>query len=195
VESNFHCLDNDIDRDSKFQCHSLRSNPFAELISPLHTPRRRHINLVSVFSSDTPAAMAFDARPPGGQNDPSGNKQLANTLFNILAQLTTINKRLELQSETIARHDQLLGAPMVPQHRRHPLIKPMARPATVGGGGGNGNSGDNFIANHHPQHHDFGTNSETLSIGRSSTFRIMMARWIRYHGSTTMNPISAAHVL
>jgi hypothetical protein len=49
--------------------------------------------------------MDSDSRPPDGQNNPQGNKQIVDTLSTILAQLTTINKRLELQSESIARYD------------------------------------------------------------------------------------------
>jgi hypothetical protein len=40
--------------------------------------------------------------------DPVAQAFVADTLLTILAQLTTINKRLEIQSEAISRHDRLL---------------------------------------------------------------------------------------
>jgi hypothetical protein len=42
--------------------------------------------------------------------DPVAQAFVADTLLTILAQLTTINKRLEIQSEAISRHDRLLDA-------------------------------------------------------------------------------------
>jgi hypothetical protein len=43
--------------------------------------------------------MTTDSRPPGAQDPASPD---ADMLHTILAQLVTINKRLELQSETLA---------------------------------------------------------------------------------------------
>jgi hypothetical protein len=53
--------------------------------------------------------MATDSRPPDDSQDPTASIAITDTLHTILAQLSTMNKRLELQSEAIARHDQLLS--------------------------------------------------------------------------------------
>jgi hypothetical protein len=53
-------------------------------------------------------AMATDSQPIGTQ-DSASSDAIANILNTILAQLSTINKRMELHGETLARHDQLLG--------------------------------------------------------------------------------------
>jgi hypothetical protein len=103
--------------------------------------------LVSISSSDTSAATTSDSRPPGGQNNPSGSEQLADTLSNILAQLMTINKRLELQSESIARHEQLLAGISGSAASKITTDKASSSgTASNGGGGGNSNSGDSFLA-------------------------------------------------
>jgi hypothetical protein len=126
--------------------------------------------------------MASDARPPGGQNDPVDNDQLVDTLTNILAQLTTINKRLELQSETIARHDQFLGGANCSV-----AMKLTADKATGsgmignGGAGSHSNSGDNFVANNQPSHRDF---REELH----NSFNRPKLNFPRYDGKTDLLP-------
>jgi hypothetical protein len=81
--------------------YPLRSDPNVVLVLPLHTDRRVHNNSVSATTSDASTTMAtgqqsFDVPP-----DPTAQASVVDTLSDILAQLTTINKRLELQGEAI----------------------------------------------------------------------------------------------
>jgi hypothetical protein len=100
--------------------------------------------------------MDSDSRPPDGQNNPQGNKQIVDTLSTILAQLTTINKRLELQSESIARYDQLLGDTNGSTAPKITADKASGSGTTDNGGGSShGTSGDNFLANNQPSHRDY----------------------------------------
>jgi hypothetical protein len=85
-----------------------RSDPDVVLIPPLRTDSRVHNNLVSASRTSTLTVMMMDQRPPDAPHDPATLTTITDTLHNILAQLTTINKRLELQGESIAWHDQLL---------------------------------------------------------------------------------------
>jgi hypothetical protein len=64
--------------------------------------------LVSDFRTGASIAMATDSQPTDAQ-DFASSDAIADILNTILAQLSTINKRMELHGETLARHDQLLG--------------------------------------------------------------------------------------
>jgi hypothetical protein len=117
------------------------------LVSPLRTDRCSRINLVSDSRAGASAAMASDSWPPGAQ-DPAASEAIADTLNTILAQLSTINKRLELQGEILARHDQLLegqsgfGASMpIPAK---PTDKIGQTTVASGVGGSSGNNGKGF---------------------------------------------------
>jgi hypothetical protein len=80
-------------------------------------------------------------------------------LTNILAQLTMINKRLELQGEDIARHDQLLDDTNGSVETTTPLPK-AAKNGDASGmtgsiGDGSGDNGECFVHLHTLHHHDF----------------------------------------
>jgi hypothetical protein len=100
----------DINKASSDPPYSMRSNKQADLLSPLHTPRRpRHINLVSDSRPGASATMSStpDNRPPGAI-DPARQDDLTATLHSIMAQLMTISNRLDLQGTTLAKHALLL---------------------------------------------------------------------------------------
>jgi hypothetical protein len=93
-------------------CYSypLHSNPQATLLSPLHIPSCQLCNnLVSDDHTGASAIMStLDNRPPGAPTDSGKQADLANTLNSIMAQLTSIGSRLDLQGATLAHHARLL---------------------------------------------------------------------------------------
>jgi hypothetical protein len=77
--------------------------------------------MVSDSILDASTSMALESWTPGIPNDHAALAELANTLSNILAQLTTINKHLELQGEAnhvpwsaIRRHHMDNGRSVLP---------------------------------------------------------------------------------
>jgi hypothetical protein len=67
-----------------------------------------------------------------------------------------INKRLELQSESIACHDQLLSGTNGSVAPKITADKASGNgTADNGGGSSHGTSGDNFLANNQPSHRDY----------------------------------------
>jgi hypothetical protein len=154
---NFHCPDEF--NHSAVRRYPLRSDPDAVLISPLITDRRSHINFVSDSRAGASVAMASDSRPPGTQ-DLAESATIVDALHTILAQLSTINKRLELQSETLARHDQILeGQPGSGASTPIPPNPTDKTGQTTVASSASGNGGNNGDGSHHPsrlhhQHND-----------------------------------------
>jgi hypothetical protein len=142
--------DDEIDSDATVPRYPLRSNPRVVLVSPLHTPsRRRRINLVSETTTDASTAMSTDQRLSGVVDDPAAQSEDVTTaLTQILGQLTTINKRLEIQGELLACHDNILigsdgsAIPMAPQPTSTASASKIDETASTGSGGnGDGNGG------------------------------------------------------
>jgi hypothetical protein len=52
-------------------------------------------------------SISPDNRPPGA-SDPDRQEEILTTLHSILAQLTTLSNRVDLQGSTVARHARLL---------------------------------------------------------------------------------------
>jgi hypothetical protein len=168
--------------------YSLCSDPDAVLVSPLRTDRQSRNNLVSDSGAGASAATTTDSRPSGAQ-DPASPDAIADTLHTILAQLATINKRLELQSETLARHDQLLG-------NQTGMTASTPNPAKLGATNGQTPQAHvagvmettaRVFANHQRlsiviMAVIFGRNSTIRSIDLSLIFHNMTAKQIRYHG-------------
>jgi hypothetical protein len=75
------------------------------LLSPLCTPRRTRRNyLVSASSPGASTTMSTpDNRSPDAI-DTARQDDLTSTLNNIMAQLTSISNRLDLQGSMLARH-------------------------------------------------------------------------------------------
>jgi hypothetical protein len=157
------------------------------LVSPLITDRRSRINLVSYYRAGASVAMASDSRPPGAQ-DPAESATIADTLHTILAQLSTINKCLELQSETLARHDQILegqsGSGALTPIPRKPTDKTGKTTVASGAGGNGGNNGDG--SHHLPGSHHRHNDSDFREELRNS-FHKLKLNFPRYDGE--MNPL------
>jgi hypothetical protein len=102
VASDIHRHTDKIDPAANLPRYPQRSNPHAVLVPPLNSERRVCNNLVSASSTGAPTTMsAPDNRPPGA-SDPNRQADLADTLSTIMAQLTMINNRLDLQGATLA---------------------------------------------------------------------------------------------
>jgi hypothetical protein len=138
--------DEEIDSVAVVPRYPLRSNPGVVLVSPLHTPpRRRCINLVSETTTDASTAMSTDQRPSGVVDDPAKQSEdVTSALTQILGQLATINKRLEIQGELLARHDNILmsgdgsATPMGPHPTSTASANKTGETAGAGSGGGKG---------------------------------------------------------
>ena len=102
-------VDDECDSSPAVPRYPLRSNPGVVLVSPLHTPHRRHNNLVSASRPGASATMSNspDNRPPGA-SDPDRQDEILTTLHSIMAQLTSLSNRVDLQGSTVARHARLL---------------------------------------------------------------------------------------
>jgi hypothetical protein len=137
----------------------LHSDPHA--VPPLNSDHWVHNNLVSDFSNGAPATMTTDSRS-SAPKDFGVSAEIADTLSTILAQLSTINKRLELQGEAIAHYDQLFEggnglAAATPSAAKHaPPTGPDNTSSGSGGGGGNGNGDDGLRHPSSPNNRDFG---------------------------------------
>jgi hypothetical protein len=121
----------------------------------LRTPCRRHNNLVSDSIPDASTSMVMF----GTSNDLVASTELVDMLSNILAQLTTINKRLQLQGEAIDHHNQLFKGNTVtvvmasfPAKLSDKNSQASGVQGSGGSGGGKGNCAD---SSHHPSgpHH------------------------------------------
>jgi hypothetical protein len=160
------------------------------LVSPLRTNRRNRNNLVSDSRADASAAMATDSRPPDAQKDLASSDAFADTLHIILAQLATINKCLELQSEAPARHDQLLGSQIgmavsTPNPAKPVEMNGQASVTTGTCGGSNGNGGEGFRQPSRSQHrHNGGDLREELC----NSFHRPKLKFPRYDGETDPLP-------
>jgi hypothetical protein len=99
--------------------YPLCSDPQATLLSPLHTPSRRcRNNLVSNIDTGTSVTMSTpDNWSPDASTDSRKQADLANTLNSIMAQLTLIGNRLNLQGATLTHHTQLLDGTEDSLHR------------------------------------------------------------------------------
>jgi hypothetical protein len=185
--ANFHRPDKFSNR--SIRRYSLQSDPDAVLVSPLRTDRRSHNNLVSDSGAGASAAMTTDSRPSDAQ-DPASPDAIADTLHTILAQLETINKRMELQSETLAWHGQLL-------ENQTGMTASMPNPAklaatngqtsvTIGtGGGSNGNDGEGFRQPSAPQHRN---NDGDFREEFRNSFHRPKLNFPRYDGETDPLP-------
>jgi hypothetical protein len=180
--------DDKIDSNTNNRRYPLRSNPNVFLVPPLHTDRRIRNNLVSTTTSDASTTMStgqpsFDVPP-----DPAVQASVADTLLTILTQLTTINKRLEIQSEAISLHDRLwMAAPAQGGLHGH-LIRPLRRPTplTMGTrqpmGLAMGPTVTQPASSATHTNKSSGMTSVTRFTGRSSIFLDMMVRRIRCRG-------------
>jgi hypothetical protein len=150
--------DDEIDSDATVPRYPLRSNPRVVLVSPLHTPsRRRRINLVLETTTDASTAMSTNQRPSGVVDDPAAQSEdVTTTLTQILGQLATINKHLEIQGELLARHDNILldgdgsTIPIVPQPTSTASASKTGETAGTGSGGNGGSNGGLFGHNNPP---------------------------------------------
>jgi hypothetical protein len=146
VARNLHRSDDEIDSVAAVPRYPLRSNPRVVLVLPLHTPpRRRCINLVTETTTDASTAMSTDQRSSGVVDDPvKQSEDVTTALTQILGQLATINKRLEIQGELLARHDNILlggdgsAIPTVPQPTLTASASKTDETASTGSGGGKG---------------------------------------------------------
>jgi hypothetical protein len=75
----------------------LRFDPDAILIPLLQSDHRGHINLVLDSRQGASVATVTDSQPPDNSQYPAASTAITGTLHTILAQLTTMNKHLELQ--------------------------------------------------------------------------------------------------
>jgi hypothetical protein len=126
----------------------------------LRTDRRSRNNLVSDSRAGASAAMTTDSRLSGAQ-DPASPDAIVDMLHTTLAQLATINKRLELQSETLARHDQLLRSQTgttasTPNPAKLAATNGQTSVTTGTGGGSKRNDGEGFHQPSTPQHRNNG---------------------------------------
>jgi hypothetical protein len=139
--------------------------------------------------------MSTDPRLPDTPKDPAGKEPIVDTLTNILTQLTMINKRLDLQGEAIARHDQLTTPMALRRPQPHcpkmlrtvaPAVRQEALAAAVvtmvAMVRASCTSTPRITATS-------GTISATRSTNRSSIFHIMTARQIHCPGLTALSPI------
>jgi hypothetical protein len=92
--------DDKIDSNTNNRRYSLRSDPNIILVPPLRTDRRVHNNLVSATTSDASTTMSTAQPSSDVPPDPAAQASVTDTLLTIFAQFTTINKRLEIQSDT-----------------------------------------------------------------------------------------------
>jgi hypothetical protein len=145
VASNLQRRDDKIDPDVTIQRYSLCSDPVVVLILLLRTPCRRRNNLVSDSIPDASTSMVTF----GASNDLVASTELVDMLSNILAQLTTINKRLQLQGEAINQLFKGNTVTVVMASFPAELSDKNSQASGVqgSGGGGKGNCADSF---HHP---------------------------------------------
>jgi hypothetical protein len=197
VASHIHCSDDEINPDGNINHYPLRYYPHIVLVLPLHTDHRSCNNLVSTYNTSASAAMATDPRLFGALKDPRVPTELSNMLTNILAQLTTINKRLELQGEAIACHYQILEGNS--NTVALSLTKPVDRTGQgctttgFGTGGSNENHGEGF---HQPPalHHGDIRDDLCNSFNKPKiNFPRYDAKTDPLHGSTVVSPTSGAH--
>jgi hypothetical protein len=180
--------DDKIDSNTNNRRYSLRSDPNIILVPPLHTDRRVRNNMVSVTTSDASTTMSIEQPSSGIPPDPAAQASIADTLSTIPAQLTTINKRLEIQSEAISRHDRMLDGSSGVGGRHGHLIRPPRRPTppTMGLGQPMGLAmGPTVTQPASSATHTNGTSgmtSVTRFIGPRSIFLDMMVRRICCHG-------------
>lgn len=169
-----HCAD-EINPDASVPRYPLRSDPHAVLVPPLNFDRRVHNNLVSVSSNGAPATMTTESRT-GVPKDSGVPAEIANTLSTILAQLSTINKWLELQGVVIARHDQLLEGGngsvfSTPSSAKHMTQTRPDNPTPGSGGGGHNNNGP---------HHPSGPNNREFRDDLRNSFHCPKLNFPRY---------------
>jgi hypothetical protein len=92
--------------------------------------------------------MSTEQPSSGVPPDPAAQASVADTLSTILAQLTTINKRLEIQSEAISRHDRILdgssgvGGPARSPDKTTKTTNSANNGTGSANGAGNGTNGD-----------------------------------------------------
>jgi hypothetical protein len=149
--------DDEIDSIAAVPRYPLHSNPRVVLVSPLHTPpRRRCINLVSrPIPTHRRPCPPISVRPASWtilrsslrtslHRSPKQSEDVTTALTQILEQLATINKRLEIQGELLARHDNILmsgdgsAIPMGPQPTSTASANKTGETVGTGSGGGKG---------------------------------------------------------
>jgi hypothetical protein len=167
--------------------YSLRSDPNVILVPPLHTNRRVHNNLVSATTSDASTTMSTEQPSSDVPPDPTAQASVADTLSTILAQLTTINKRLEIQSEAISRHDRILdgssgvGGPARSPDKTTKTANSASNGTGSANGAGNGTNGDTASLLGHAQQRD-------LRDDFRNSFHRSKINFPRYDGET--DPLS-----
>jgi hypothetical protein len=104
--------------------------------------------------------MLADQWPPGVVDDPAARSEDVTTaLTQIIGQPATINKRLELQGELLARHDSILQGgnrstiPVPPQPTSVASANKTGDTVGKGSGGNGGNTGGLFSNNNPPRDH------------------------------------------
>jgi hypothetical protein len=121
-----------------------------------------------------------DNQPPGA-TDPAQQDDLTATLNSIMAQLTTISNRLDLQGTTLAKHAMLLnGAEGSVAAGGH-------SPAPNGDGSNPNTTGGAAPRNHHPPPAIITMTCGIRFTGRSSTFPGMTASLTRFPGLTVVS--------